>query len=76
MRVDGRPMSLKEAIDSAREVARSEGLDVIYLVDRAAGPRERDILHHHGDHSVHMERLDDFDLEEGERGSDMRDRRG
>ena len=46
--------------------------------DRAssAGPRERDILHHHGDHSVHMERLDDFDLEEGERGSDMRDRRG
>jgi len=76
VRADGRPMSLKEAIESAREVARSEGLDVIYLVDRAAGPRERDILHHHGDHSVHMERLDDFDLEEGERGSDMRDRRG
>jgi hypothetical protein len=76
VRADGRPMSLKEAIESAREVASTEGLDLIYIVDRVAGPRERDILHHHGDHSVHMEGLDDFDLEEGERGSDMRDRRG
>jgi hypothetical protein len=75
MRRDGAPMSLHEAVESARAVARSEGIEVIYVIDRAAGPRERDILRHHGDHSVHMEKLDDYDLEEGERGSDMRDRR-
>ena len=68
-------MSLKEAVHAAREVAKSEGLHLIYVLDRTAGPRERDILRHHGDHSVHMDRLDDFDLEEGERGPDMRDRR-
>jgi hypothetical protein len=76
MRPDGHPMGLKEAVRSACEVAKTEDLDVVYVVDRVAGPREKDILHHHGDHSVHMEQLDDFDLEEGERGSDMRDRRG
>ena len=76
MRPDGRPMSLKEAVASAREVAETEGLDRIYVVDRTAGPREKDILQHHGDHSVHMDDLDDFDLEEGERGPDMRDLRG
>jgi hypothetical protein len=76
MRPDGKPMNLKEAVESAREVARTESLDLIYVVDRTAGPREKDILQHHGDHSVHMEHLDDFDLEEGERGPDMRDRRG
>jgi hypothetical protein len=76
MRPDGTPMSLKEAVASAREVAKTEGLDRIYVVDRTAGPREKDILQHHGDHSVHMDDLDDFDLEEGERGPDMRDLRG
>ena len=75
VRADGSPMSLKEAVHAAREVAKSEGLHLIYVLDRTAGPRERDILRHHGDHSVHMDRLDDFDLEEGERGPDMRDRR-
>jgi hypothetical protein len=76
MRPDGTPMSLKEAVASARQVAETEGLDRIYVVDRTAGPREKDILQHHGDHSVHMDDLDDFDLEEGERGPDMRDLRG
>ena len=75
LRSDGTPMSLKEAVEFARAVAEAEGLSTIHVIDRAAGPRERDILQHHGDHSVHMEKLDDFDLEEGERGSDMRDRR-
>ncbi len=71
---DGKPMSVSEALQSARALAEAEKLDPIYIIDRLAGPRERDILRHHGDHSVHMGQLDDFDLEEGERGSDMRDR--
>ena len=71
---DGTKMSVAEAIHAARAIAAEDKLDTIYIIDRLAGPRERDILRHHGDHSVHMGQLDDFDLEEGERGSDMRDR--
>lgn len=75
IRGDGTPMSLREAIEAAREVARSEDMTLVHVIDRAAGPRERDILRHRGDHSIHMDRLEDFDLEDGERGTDMRDRR-
>ena len=74
LHADGRPMSVAEALQSARDLADAENLHPVYIIDRLAGPRERDILRHHGDHSVHMGQLDDFDLEEGERGSDMRDR--
>lgn len=74
MRADGQPMGLGEAIEAAQQVARSEKLDRVYVVDRTEGEREQDILRHGGDHSVHMEGLVDFDLEEGERGPDMRDR--
>ena len=73
-RADGQPMSLDEAVAAAKLVAESEGLAEVYVVDRTAGPREQDILQHGGDHSVHMELLQDTDLEEGERGPDMRDR--
>ncbi|GAC1345318.1 MAG: hypothetical protein NVSMB18_24780 [Acetobacteraceae bacterium] len=71
---DGRKMSLDEAIAAAVQVAASEGLQQVFVVDRTSGEREQDILQHGGDHSVHMENLVDSDLEEGERGSDMRDR--
>ena len=74
LRPDGAPMDVKEALDAARGLAQAETLDLIYVIDRLAGPREREILRSHGDHSVEMGKLDDFDLEEGERGSDMRDR--
>ena len=73
---DGTPMSVAEALQAARVRAEQDHLDPIYIIDRLAGPREREILRAHGDHSVHMGQLDDFDLEEGERGSDLRDRRG
>jgi hypothetical protein len=73
---DGRPMDLEEAVEAASRMAEARGLKLVYVIDRAAGPRERDILQHHGDHSVHMDGLDDFDLEDGERGPDMRDRHG
>ena len=72
---DGRMMSLDEAIDAAREVASSEKLGTVFVIDRTEGEREQDILAHHGDHSVHMEGLSDDDMEDGERGADMRDRR-
>lgn len=71
---NGTPMSLEEAIQAARRVADEAGIDTVQVIDRLSGPRERDILQHGGDHTVHMERLDDDDLEEGERGPDMRDR--
>ena len=73
MRPDGAPMSFDDAIEAGKRVAESEHLHVVYAVDRTAGPREREILASGGDHSVHMEKLDDTDMEEGERGPDMRD---
>ena len=73
MRGDGHPMELGEAIEAAQRVAESEGIQRVVVIDRTAGEREQDILRHGGDHTVHMEQLDDFDLEEGERGPDLRD---
>ena len=70
---DGRPMSLDEAISHAVKVADSEGIATVHAIDRTAGTREQDILQHGGDHSVHMDALQDTDMEEGERGPDMRD---
>ncbi len=72
---DGRMMTLEEAIDAARQVASSEKIGTVFVIDRTDGEREKDILSHHGDHSVHMDGLADDDMEDGERGSDMRDRR-
>lgn len=70
---DGQPMHLDDAIRAARKVAESEGLDRVYVIDRLQGAREADVLRHDGDRSVHGERLQDSDLEDGERGADMRD---
>lgn len=72
-RPDGTPMGLDEAVVAARKVAASEGLGRIFVLDRASGPREQDILRHGGDHTVHMASLADTDEEDGERGPDMRD---
>ena len=74
MRPDGSAMSLDEAAEAARRVADEEGIATVQVIDRTAGPRERDIQQHGGDHSIHMDRLEDDDLEEGEPGPDMRDR--
>ncbi len=70
---DGTPMSFGEAIAAAKRVAESEHIGTVFVVDRTAGSREHEILEHGGDHSVDMDKLDDMDLEEGERGPDMRD---
>ena len=71
----GAAMTLDEAIAAAIRVADDAGITTVQVIDRTAGPRERDILQHGGDHSIHSERLDDTDMEEGERGPDMRDTR-
>lgn len=73
MRPDGNPMSFEEAVEAGKLVAQSEGMTVVHAVDRTAGPREREILASGGDHTVDMDKLDDMDLEDGERGSDMYD---
>lgn len=73
-REDGEPMSWDEAIDAAKQRATEEGLQRIFQVDRTAGAREHEVLAHDGDRSVNDEKLDDDDLEDGVKGSDMRDR--
>ncbi len=71
-RPNGGEMSLDEAIAAAKRVADEAGIATVQVIDRTAGPRERDIQLHGGDQSIHMERLDDDDMEEGEPGPDMR----
>ena len=75
VRPDGTFMQLEDATEAAKAVAESEGVGTVYVLDRTAGPREQEILAHHGDHSVNMDALQDTDPEDGEQGSDMRDRR-
>lgn len=75
VRADGTLMEFEEAITAALDLAAARRLEAVYVVDRTAGPRERDILSHGGDHSVASDQLDDMDLEDGEKGPDMRDRR-
>lgn len=70
---DGTLMDLDQAVAAGVKVAESEGLSRIFVLDRTSGRREQDILQHGGDHTVHMEELADSNVEEGERGPDMRD---
>lgn len=72
---NGDAMSLDDAIVAAQTVAESEGLSVVYVVDRTAGRLEHEVLEHRGDHSFPGESLTDTDPEDGEQGPDMRDRR-
>ena len=69
----GEPLDWDAATALAETQAREAGIHQVYHVDRTAGPREREIAEHGGDHSVAMNTLDDDDLEEGVVGSDMRD---
>lgn len=68
---DGKALDFEAAIAAAQAQAEREGFADVYAVDRASGAREKEILAHHGDHTVGMERLVDSDLEEGETGSTM-----
>lgn len=70
---DGRAMAFDDAISQAVQVADSERIPAVHAIDRTAGAREQEVLRHSGDHSVNMDGLSDSDMEEGERGPDMRD---
>ena len=71
---DGRVMEFEAAIRHAMALAARDGIPMVYAVDRTQGPREQEVLRHHGDHSFAAEPLDDTDPEDGERGTDLRDR--
>lgn len=72
VRADGTAMSLDEAVSAAREVAKSEGIGQVFVLDRTAGRLEHEIVEGAGDHSFPGKTLDDTDLEDGENGPDMR----
>jgi hypothetical protein len=72
-RPDGTLMHFDEAIAAARIVAEQEGIGTVHVLDRLQGPRERQVLRHHGDHAAGVAPLADDDLEDGVIGSDMRD---
>ena len=72
---DGTAMSLENAIAAAQKVAKTEGIREVFVLDRTAGKLEHDVIEHAGDHSFPGKKLDDSDLEEDEKGADMRDRR-
>ena len=70
---DGLPMPWDEAERRVVSDAEEAKIERLYRIDRTAGPREHEVEEHGGDRTVNMDALDDFDMEEGERGSDMRD---
>ena len=70
----GRPLSWEDATAHAMQTATEARFETLYRIDRLAGPREADIVSHNGDHATNMENLEDTDPEDGEPGTDMRDR--
>ena len=72
MHADRTAMSLEKAVAAAREVAESEGVSQVFVLDRTAGRLEHEIVEHAGDHSFPGKTLDDTDQEDGESGPDMR----
>lgn len=74
LRADGASLTFEEAIEAALQHAKRLKLDLVYVVDRTAGPREHEVLDHAGDHSFTTDRLEDTDPEDNEPGTDIRDR--
>jgi hypothetical protein len=72
---DGSPMGLDDATRIASVECGKRGIKKLYVVDRTAGRREQEVIHHHGDHSTHSETLDDTDEEDGVTGSSLLDRK-
>ena len=71
---DGHAMELEEAVRAAEAEAAKRGLATVYVVDRTAGKLEREALHDHGARDFAGDTLEDTDPEDGETGSDIRDR--
>jgi len=49
------------------------GLTHLYVVNRTAGPREAEVVLHHGDHGAFAGVLEDVDVADGVRGATMLD---
>ena len=73
-RPDGTPMGFEQAIEAALVQAEAAGVPVLLALDRTAGAREQAVLSHAGDRTVDMQTLQDTDPEDGEEGTDIRDR--
>ena len=71
---DGHALSLDEALHEAQALAERRNLARIYVLDRTAGKLEQEALHDHGARGFAQDELDDSDLEDDEKGTDMRDR--
>ena len=71
---DGIAMSLEDAVAAAQRVALTEGIGEIFVLDRTAGQLEHNVIEHAGDHSFSGKKLEDSDLEDDEKGPDLRDR--
>lgn len=68
------PMDFRRAVQQAKVDADRRGFGVVYAVDRTAGPRERMVKQHGGDRATGLDRMADTDQEDGEMGTDIRDR--
>jgi hypothetical protein len=73
-RPDGSAMTLKEAVALAESMAKTHHVSTIYVLDRTKGEREQEVLKAHGLHNFPGDVLSDTDPEDGETGSDLRDR--
>ena len=71
---DGTAMTMNQVVATARAQANERGLHLLYVLDRTQGEREREVLRAHGLHNFTADILSDTDPEDGEQGSDLRDR--
>ena len=71
---DGHPMSLEQAVSAAEAEAGRRHLSKVYVVDRTAGKLEQEAIHEHGARTFEGDALEDTDAEDGEKGTDIRDR--
>jgi hypothetical protein len=61
LHADGTPMEFEEAIAAAETLAKRKHIKLVCAVDRTLGPREAEVLAHHGDHGFASETLEDED---------------
>ncbi len=71
---DGHAMTLEQAVQTAEAAAKRHGLGRVFVLDRTAGKLEQEALQDHGARAFANDALEDSDPEDGEQGTDIRDR--
>ncbi len=71
---DGHTMTLEQAVQTAEAAAERHGLSRVFVLDRTAGKLEQEALQDHGARAFANDALEDSDPEDGEQGTDIRDR--